>query len=451
MINRWLDPAGCPAERPPRAAMGAATQKLHDTIDLRARESGAAWLAPEGRTLQRDLLGSPSVVAWQEAKAAFVLAGDGAWSELPHLYARYGTPGTAALIAALRRLEGARAALVTDCGMQAAALVADVLLGRGAHAVALRQIYNKTRTYLEWSCRRLDASLTIVDDGDPAALAAALRPETALVFAETFTNPLLRAQDVPALAAAIAARAPRARLVVDTTIATPWAFHRPALAQGAAVVIGSLTKALGGRDLALGGYIATDDAELGNQLMDQLAMRGGILDDARAAAVAAHLGEAERLHERRCAAATAVAAFLARHPRIERVFHPSRPDHPDAAVIARDYRRHGSLVSFRIAGADEARHRHVADVLVSTAVPRYALSFDGLATKVNHHRTVSEYFTPADAVARAGIDRLIRLGIGLEDEGDLIACLNWALHHEASITPADLDAWRAERAADLGI
>src|SRR6185503_10329051 len=112
-------------------------------------------------------------------------------------------------------------------------------------------------------------------------------------------------------------------LVVDTTIATPWAFHRPVLAQGAAVVIGSLTKALGGRDLALGGYIATDDAELGNQLMDLLAMRGGILDDARAGAIAEHLGEAERLHARRCATATAVAAFLARHPRIERTFHPS--------------------------------------------------------------------------------------------------------------------------------
>jgi cystathionine beta-lyase/cystathionine gamma-synthase len=450
-LHAWLDPAGCPAERPPLARMGAATRELHAGLDRRARETGVAWLHPEQRTIQRDLLGSPGVVAWQEAKAAFLLAGDGAWSELPHLYARYGAPGTAALIAALRRLEGARCALVTDSGMQAFALVADVLLEQGAHAVVLRQVYNKTKTFLEWSCRRLGASVTIVDDGDPAAVAAAAGPATRLVFAETFTNPLLRAQDVPALAAAIAARSPRARLVVDTTIATPWAFHRPVLAQGAAIVIGSLTKALGGRDLALGGYIATDDAELGNQLMDLLAMRGGILDDARAGAIAEHLPGAERLHARRCEAATAIAAFLARHPRIERVFHPSLPDHPDAAVIARDYRRPGSIVSFRVAGADEARHRHLADVLVSTAVPRYALSFDGLATKVNHHRTVSEYFTPADAVARAGIDRLIRLGVGIEDADDLIACLNWALHHAAAITPAELDAWRAARAVDLGL
>src|SRR5262249_60097950 len=138
-------------------------------------------------------------------------------------------------------------------------------------------------------------------------------------------------------------------------------------------------------------YIATDDAELGNQLMDLLAMRGGILDDARAGAIAEHLAEADRLHARRCAAASAIAAFLARHPRIERAFHPSLPDHPDAAVLARDYRRPGSIVSFRVAGADEAGPCHIAGMPASTAGARDAPSCDGLAAKVNHLRTASEH------------------------------------------------------------
>jgi cystathionine beta-lyase/cystathionine gamma-synthase len=185
--------------------------------------------------------------------------------------------------------------------------------------------------------------------------------------------------------------------------------------------------------------------------MDLVAMRGGILDDDRARRVAAGLAEAERAHARRCATAARIAAFLARHPRIERVFHPSRPDHPDAAVIARDYLRTGSLLALRVAGADERRHRHIADVLVSCGVLRYALSFDGLASKVNHHRTVSEYFSPAEQVAQLGIDRLIRIGVGLEDADDLIACLNWTLHHEASVTPAELEAWRAARSEALGL
>ena len=76
--------------------MGIATRELHEALDNHARADGVAWLNQDRRTIQRDLLGSPNVVAWQEAKAAFLVRGDGAWSELPHLYARYGTPGTAA-------------------------------------------------------------------------------------------------------------------------------------------------------------------------------------------------------------------------------------------------------------------------------------------------------------------------------------------------------------------
>jgi cystathionine beta-lyase/cystathionine gamma-synthase len=446
-MTAWLDPAGCPAERPALAQMGAATRELHGALDAHAHDTGVAWLHPERRTIQRDLLGSPNVVAWQEAKAAFLLVGDGAWSELPHLYARYGTPGTSALITQLRSLEGARAAIVTDSGMQAVALVTECLIARGGHAVVMRQVYNKTRTFIEHSARRVGAEVTLVDDGDHAALAAAIRPETRLVFAETFTNPLTRAQDVPALAALAGA----AHLVIDSTIATPWAFATPLLARGARVVTGSLTKALGGQDTALGGYIATNDTELANQLMDLVAMRGGILDDERAQRIALGLPAAERAFARRCETAARVAGFLAAHPRVAQVFHPSLPGHPDAAVIARDYQRTGSLLAFRVAGADELRHRHIADVLVSCGVLRYALSFDGLATKVNHHRTVSEYFSPPEQLAQLGIDRLIRLGIGIEDADDLIACLNWALHHEREVTTAELDAWRTARAQSLGL
>jgi cystathionine beta-lyase/cystathionine gamma-synthase len=90
-------------------------------------------------------------------------------------------------------------------------------------------------------------------------------------------------------------------------------------------------------------------------------------------------------------------------------------------------------------------------VLVSCGVPRYALSFDGLATKVNHHRTVSEYFSPAEQIAQLGIDRLIRIGVGIEDADDLIACLNWTLHREHAVTTADLDAWRTARKDTLAL
>jgi cystathionine beta-lyase/cystathionine gamma-synthase len=447
-MTSYLDPTGCPRERPPRAQMAAETRALHDALDAHARRSGLAYLNPDSPTVQLDLLGSGRVVAWQEGKAEFLFGGDACWSELPHLYARYGTTSTHALIDALKQLEHATCALALDSGMQATALVLDALMAPGGHAVLMRQVYNKTRVYLDWMAQRLGGAMTIVDDGDHAALEAAIRPATRLVFAETFTNPRVYAQDVPALGAivrAARAKAPAVKLVIDDTIATPWGLRAPAL-DHADVVVGSGTKALGGADTDLWGYVATRDATIGNAVMDLVAMRGGILDWRRATAILAGLPGAAAAHAKRCATATRVASFLASHPRVSEVFHPSLDP-----TIARDYARPGSLLSFRVKDATEDETRHVADVLATTAIVRYALSFDGLATKVNHHKTVSEYFTPDDQLRRLGFDRLVRIACGVEDADDLCAALNWTLHHAGAVTDDELAAWQTARAAELGL
>lgn len=453
-VARWLDPVACPSERPPLSAMSAGTRQLHASLDAHARRTGLPYLHPDEPTVQLDLFGSARAIAWQEGKAAFLFASEGCWSELPPLYARYGTTATARLIARLKALEGAGAALVCDSGMQATAVTLDVLMHPGSHAVLMRQVYNKTRTYLGWLAERIGASVTIVDDGDWEGLAGAIQPHTAVVFAETFTNPLVRAQDIDRLSATVRdARpaAPGVRLVIDSTIATPWAFRVPLLEQGVDVVIGSGTKALGGTDRDLWGYIATRDTQFGNTAMDLMAMRGGILDWRRAAAIVAALDDTDAAHLKRSASASRVAAFLSRHPRVSEVFHPSLPGHPDAAAIAAQYCRHGSLLSFRIAGADEPLTRHYADVLATCLIIRYALSFDGLATKVNHHQTVSEYFTPEEQLRRNGFDRLIRLGIGLEDPDDLIAAINWTLHHGGDVSVSDIEQWQRGRIESLGL
>ena len=432
--------------------MADATRTLHDGIDDHARRTGIPYLHPDEPTVQLDLLGSAKVIEWQEAKAAFLFASAGCWSGLPPLYARYGTTATAQLIAKLQAIEQATSAIVCDSGMQATALAFDVLMEPGGHAVLMRQVYNKTRSYLEWMAARVGGSVTVVDDGDMAALAAAITPGTRFVFGETFTNPLVRAQDLDALRGVIAAardRAPGLRLVLDSTIATPWAFKTPLLDQGIDIVVASGTKSLGGSDRDLWGYLATNDTPFANAVMDLVAMRGGILDWRRATAILSTIDEADGRHARRSATATTVARFLASHPRVSEVFHPSLPTHVDAAAIAGQYVRPGSLLSFRVTGADEDRTRHLADVLATTVVVRYALSFDGLATKVNHHRTVSEYFTALDQLKRNGFDRLIRLAVGLEDADDLIAALNWTLHHGGSVTTRDVDEWQRSRQASL--
>jgi len=452
----YLDPQSCPAERPPIADMHDASRDLHDAIDSRIRERGIPYLHPDGETLQLDLLGSPRMIAWRENKAAFLFAAEGCWSSLPQVYARYGTETTRALLATVRELEHAEAAVLTDCGMQACALLFDVLVTRGSHAVICRQCYNKTKTYLDALTSRVGASMSIVDDGDLDALAGAIDTNTCLVFAETFSNPLLRAVDPDRLGQLLldrrAAGCRRVRLILDDTIATPWGLRRPLLDfPGVDFVVASGTKALAGQDLDLWGYVASNDVDRLNEIMDLQAMRGGILDWRRAAAVLEHLPRARADHERRCATAARVAAFLESHPRVSGVFHPSLPGHPDRAAIDAWYALGGSLLSFRVDGLDEDATRHFCDVLATTVLPRYALSFDGLATKLNHHRTVSEYFTPVEELERAGLDRLVRLGVGLEHPDDLVACLNWALSSFERLGSADLDAWRLERERGLGI
>src|SRR6187397_650841 len=111
-IEEWLDPASCPADRPPLDAMSAATRNLHDAIDAHAKRTGVPYLHPDEPTVQLDLLGSKQVIEWQEGKAAFLFASEGCWSELPHLYARYGTTATGTLINRIKTLEQASAVLV---------------------------------------------------------------------------------------------------------------------------------------------------------------------------------------------------------------------------------------------------------------------------------------------------------------------------------------------------
>jgi cystathionine beta-lyase/cystathionine gamma-synthase len=295
-----------------------------------------------------------------------------------------------------------------------------------------------------------------MDDGDYEALEAAIKENTCLIFAETYTNPLMRALDPARMGSLVlekrATGCPRLRLIVDNTIATPWGPSKPLLAQdGVDFVVASGTKALGGQDRDLWGYVASDNTEALNQVMDLQAMRGGILDWRRAEALLEKLPEAEAAYERRCAGAAKVAGMLASHPRVSEVFHPSLEDHVDSAVIASHYRLPGSLLSFRLEGADEEQTKRFCDVLATCVILRYALSFDGLATKLNHHGTVSEYFTPPEELGRLGIDRLVRIGVGLEEADDLIACLNWALWHHEGVSAEDIESWRESRSRDLGI
>ena len=146
-----------------------------------------------------------------------------------------------------------------------------------------------------------------------------------------------------------------------------------------------------------------------------------------------------------------MAEFLDSHPRAGRVYHPALTSHPDRAALDAHYRLPGSIVSFRLGEGGDDEARHFADVLATCIVCRYAGSFDGLATKINHHRTVSEYFTPVEELKLAGIEGILRLGVGTEEPEDLIACMNWALWNHDRVAPEEVEKWQAERRSSLGL
>jgi cystathionine beta-lyase/cystathionine gamma-synthase len=402
------------------------------------------------------MFGSRQMVSWQESKAQMVMLASGSWSDLEQFYGRYGVEATRALLAEVKALEAAEGAILTDCGMSAVALVFDVLARPGTHAVLPRGIYNKTKRYAEWLGGRFPFAITPVDDADEQGIEAAIRPETSIVFCETYTNPLMRAVD-PARMGEIALRARKGgagklRLVIDNTIATPWGVKAPLLSHpGIDVVVASGTKALGGQDRDLWGYLASNRLDFLNEAMDLLAMRGGCLDWRRAEAVRAGLPQARARFEARCSSARKVAEFLDSHPLVETAFHPSLEGHPDRHAVEAHYALPGSIVSFRVADADEEAARHFADVLATCILPRYAGSFDGLTTKINHHQSVSEYFTPEEELRRAGLDRVLRLAVGLEDPRDITACLNWALWHHRSMSEEEVERWQNERRKELGL
>jgi len=454
-VQNYLNPRTCPTQQPTREEMDPTTKTLHDAIDEQIRQNRYPYLHPEGQSVQLDLLNSAIIIAWQESKSQAVFLAEQCWSELPQIYGRYGTESTRELLQTIKTLENARAVCLTDSGMQACALLFDILVTEPCHVIIMRQIYNKSKKYLERLCEITRSMLSIVDDGDFHQLEQSLKSNTRLIFAETFTNPLMRALDPERIANLVnAARVknPSLRLVIDNTIATPWATNQPLLNySGIDFVVASGTKALSGNDRDMWGYVAANRIDPMNALMDLQAMRGGILDWRRAQAISTTFPAAKSQFLGRCEHASQIAKFLSSHPHIEEVFHPSLSGHRDNLIIKKYYQQPGSLLSFRIKAATDEETRHFCDVLASTEIIRYALSFDGLTTKVNHHRIVSEYFTPEPELKRAGIDNLVRLAVGVEHPDDIVACLNWALYHFRSMSPAKINAWVEQRQTNLHI
>jgi cystathionine gamma-synthase len=297
------------------------------------------------------------------------------------------------------------------------------LLEHGSHVLCAEDCYGGTFRTLQHAGRVHGLETTFLDLADPAAVEAAIRPETRLIWAETPSNPLLRLQDLEALAGL--ARCRGLLLAVDNTFLSP-VFQQP-LRWGADLVFHSTTKYLNGHSDVIGGaVVAARGREDLLARLRTLNMSLGTSQSPHDCALV--LRGLKTLHLRMAAHeanAGAVAAFLADHPAVARVHYPGLPGHPQFALARRQQTGFGAMLSFELKdGSPEAVTRFLRRLRWFTL----AESLGGVESLANQPASMSHASMTPEMRTRLGItDGLIRLSVGVEDGADLVEDLRQAL------------------------
>lgn len=334
-------------------------------------------------------------------------------------YTRYGNPNFQAVEEAIRRLEGAEAALVTGSGMGAISLVFLSLLESGDHVVAQRTHYAATSEALRERLPRFGIEVTQVDQSDPQAFEQALRPNTRLIYLETPANPLCKLTDLAAIARL--GREAEVTTCVDSTLATP--YNQRPIELGIDLVVHSATKYLGGHSDVLAGAVAGDQQRI-DRLWDASIVYGTALHPFEAWLLARGLQTLPLRMPRHNDNALALARFLESHPRVERVHYPSLPSHPDHDLARRQMRGGGGLLSFEVAGGYDAAQALVGDL----ELVQLAVSLGGTKSLAVHVASMIYPHVSAETRRTVGVsENLIRVAVGLEEPEDLIADFDRAL------------------------
>jgi O-acetylhomoserine (thiol)-lyase len=375
-----------------------------------------------------------------------------------HIYSRISNPTVAVLEERIAALEGGVAAIATASGQAALHLAIVTLMGQGGHIVASASIYGGSHNMFAHTLPRFGITASFVDPRDPKAFAAAIRPETRLLFGEVLGNPGLEVMDVDAVAQV--AHAAKLPLMLDCTFCTPYLFR--GFEHGADLVMHSATKWIGGHGVAIGGalldggrfdweasgkfptltepyagYHGLDFAEeFGPAAFAMRARAEGLRDFGACLSLtnAFHLLQGlETLPlrmARHVANARAIASFLETHDQVAWVNHPDLASHPDHALAKRLLPKGaGSIVTFGIKGGRAAGKRFIEALQLFS----HLANVGDAKSLVIHPASTTHQQMDAGSLKAAGIgEEMIRLSIGLEDAADLQDDLAAALKAAAS-------------------
>lgn len=358
-----------------------------------------------------------SVIVPIYATATFAQDGVGGLREGGYEYSRTANPTRTALEEALASLEGGRHALAFASGMAAADIAIRSMTRPGDHVILGGDAYGGTFRLLDKVLTLWGIEYTSVDLADVDAARAAVRPNTKVIWTETPTNPLLGIADIAALGRVAAGAG--AKLVVDNTFATP--YLQSPLGLGADVVLHSTTKYIGGHSDVVGGALITSDDELHEQfafLRNAVGAVPGPFDawlTLRGAKTLAlrmerHTDNAERIVE-----------ALVGHPKVTKVYYPGLSEHPGHEVAAKQMRRFGGMVSFAVAGGEQA----ALDVVARTKLFILGESLGGVESLIEHPGRMTHASTTGSPLQVSG--DVVRLSVGIEDGTDLVQDLLQAL------------------------
>ena len=350
-------------------------------------------------------------------------------------YSRSGNPTRDQLAVALTDLEGGTAGVITCTGLAAITLVL-ATLPQGARVLAPHDCYGGTYRLLAALHAQGKLVAEFVDQTDATALAAGLASKPALVWIETPSNPLLRVVDIRAVADA--AHAVGALVAADNTFLSPL-WQQP-LALGADLVVHSTTKYINGHSDVVGGAVIAGTPELGESLLwwaNVIGVTGAPFDSFLTLRGVRSLHARMAIH---AANAVEVVACLQRHAAVSRVFYPGLAEHPGHDIACRQQSSFGAMLSFELEGGEAA----VAAFLKGLECFTLAESLGGVESLISHPATMTHAGMEESARVKAGIGAgLLRVSVGIEDAGDLVADIAAGLERAAKARPAEPRAAKA--------